>query len=160
LPELEEAFIKTATLEAYRIATNNYTADSLMSNRDRFEAKVKELLSKQLEPEGFILQQLTSSLTPPQSLRDAINAKNMAIQKAMQVENEVKKEQAQAQINVAKARGDAEALRIQADAEAYANEKRQASLTPLVVQQQFIQKWNGVLPQYGSVPQIFKDVAK
>jgi regulator of protease activity HflC (stomatin/prohibitin superfamily) len=160
LPELEEAFLKTATLEAYRIATNNYTADSLMSNRDKFEAKVKELLIKQLEPEGFVLQQLTSSLTPPQSLKDAIDAKNTAIQKAMQVENEVKKEQAQAQINIAKARGIAEALRIQADAEAYANEKRQQSLTPLVIQQQFIEKWNGALPQYGTVPQVFKDIAK
>jgi hypothetical protein len=42
LPEIEDGFLKTATLEAYRIATNKYTADSLMSHREEYETLAKK----------------------------------------------------------------------------------------------------------------------
>jgi hypothetical protein len=45
-----------------------------------------------------------------------------------------------------------------ARAEAEANRLRQATLTPLLLQQQFVEKWNGVLPVYGQVPQLFKNI--
>jgi regulator of protease activity HflC (stomatin/prohibitin superfamily) len=160
LPEIEDGFLKTATLEAYRIATNKYTADSLMSHREEYENLAKKLLNQQLESQGFILQQLTTSLTPPASLKAAIDAKNTAIQVAMQAENKIKQAEAEAKIKRAQAEGNAESLKIQADAEAYANMKRQQTLTPLLIQQQFLEKWNGQLPQYGVVPQIFKDISK
>jgi regulator of protease activity HflC (stomatin/prohibitin superfamily) len=78
----------------------------------------------------------------------------------MQAENKIKQAEAEAKIKRAQAEGNAESLKIQADAEAYANLKRQQTLTPLLIQQQFLEKWNGQLPQYGVVPQIFKDISK
>lgn len=47
---------------------------------------------------------------------------------------------------------------IECEADAQANRLRQQSLTPLLIQQQFIEKWNGALPTYGQVPQIFKGI--
>jgi hypothetical protein len=37
-------------------------------------------------------------------------------------------------------------MRIKADAEAYYNRTISASLSPMIVQEDFIEKWNGVLP--------------
>ena len=65
---------------------------------------------------------------------------------------------AEAKIKVATAEGNAQALLTQAKAEAEANRMKQATLTPLLIQQQYIDKWNGVLPVYGQVPQLFKSV--
>lgn len=158
LPDLEEGIIKTTVKEAYRVTINNYSSDILMSSRDKFENEVGTYLKKQLGDEGFIVEQMTSGIKPPQSIIDAINAKNKAVQDAMRIDNEVKSTEAEAKKKVAKAEGDAQALRIQADADAYANSKRQTSLTPLLIQQQFIDKWDGKLPVYGQVPQVFKGI--
>lgn len=34
-----------------------------------------------------------------------------------------------------------------------------ASLSPLIVQQMMLDKWDGKLPVYGTVPTLFKDIA-
>ena len=69
------------------------------------------------------------------------------VQAALKAENEVKEAEANAKIAVAKAEGEARAMKIKADAEAYYNRTISASLTSLIVQEDFIEKWNGVLPQ-------------
>jgi regulator of protease activity HflC (stomatin/prohibitin superfamily) len=158
LGRLEDGIIKTTVKEAYRVTINNYTSDVLMSSRDRFEQEVAIYLKKELGSEGFIVEQITSGLKPPQGIIDAINGKNKAVQDAMRIDNEVKSTEAEAKKKVAKAEGDASALKIQADAEAYANKARLSSLTPLLIQQQFIEKWNGVLPVYGSTPTLMKSI--
>ena len=38
-------------------------------------------------------------------------------------------------------------MRIKADAEAYYNKTISASLSNLIIQENFLEKWNGVLPQ-------------
>lgn len=160
LPELEIGFIKTSVYDAFRIATNSFTADSLISNRQRYEALVRQLLDKELITNGFTISQFTSNLAYPETFKKSIEAKNAMVQQALQAENEVKLSEAKAKIQIAKANGEAQSLRIQADADAYANKARQTSLTPLLVQQQFIEKWDGQLPTYGTVPQLFKDITK
>jgi regulator of protease activity HflC (stomatin/prohibitin superfamily) len=158
LEQIEEGFLKTSVYDAFRIATNKYTADELISNRAQFEIEVRKLLESQLLNEGFIVNQFTSNLIYPESFKNAINAKNNAVQTALRAENEVKTAEAQAKIKVATAEGNASALIVQAKAEAEANKLKQQTLTPLLIQQQYIEKWNGVLPTYGQVPQLFKNI--
>lgn len=64
--------------------------------------------------------------------------KNKAIQESLRAENEVKKAEADAKIAVAKAQGDAKAMKIKADAEAYYNRTISASLSPMIVQEDWI----------------------
>jgi len=128
--------------------------------KEIFEKKIRIVLENNLRKEGFIIQQFTSNLSYPESFKKSIEAKNAAVQTALQAENNVKTAEANAKIQIAKTHGQAEALKIQADADAYANKVRQSSLTPLLVQQQFIEKWNGALPVYGTVPTIFKDITR
>jgi regulator of protease activity HflC (stomatin/prohibitin superfamily) len=158
LDDIEVGFLKTSVYDAFRIATNSYTADSLISNREGFEARVRGILEKQLNAEGFMIQQFTSNLEYPKTFVDAINAKNNAVQQALKAENDVRTAEANAKIKVATAQGNADALLVQAKAEAEANKLKQATLTSLLLQQQFVEKWNGVLPVYGQVPQLFKSI--
>ena len=158
LEQIEEGFLKTAVYDAFRLATNKYTADELISNRAQFEIEVRRLLEGQLLGEGFIVNQFTSNLLYPDSFKEAINAKNNAVQAALRAENEVKTAEAQAKIKVATAEGNAQAMLTQAKAEAEANRMKQQTLTPLLIQLEYVNKWDGKLPVYGQVPTIFKNI--
>jgi regulator of protease activity HflC (stomatin/prohibitin superfamily) len=146
LSMIESGFLKTAVYDAFRVVANSYTADALISNRQEFEKKVREVLVSQLEPEGFILSQFTSNLIYPQTFKKAIEAKNNAVQTALTAENQVKTAEAEAKIKIARAEGSAKAMLTQAKAEAEANQLKQRTLTPMLIQQQWIEKWNGKLP--------------
>ena len=146
LPELEEGFLKTAIYDAFRLATNSYTAEELISNRAAFEVKVRGLLETQIVKEGFIVNQFTSNLEYPTSFKNAINAKNNAVQQSLMALNQVKTAEAQANIKIATAKGNAEALLTNARAEAESNRLRQQTLTPMILQQKWIEKWNGSVP--------------
>jgi regulator of protease activity HflC (stomatin/prohibitin superfamily) len=158
LQDIEEGFLKTAVYDAFRLATNKYTADELISNRAVFEIEVRRLLDGQLLKEGFIINQFTSNLIYPETFKRSIEAKNNAVQAALRAENEVKTAEAQAKIKVATAEGNAQAMLTSAKAEAESNRMKQVTLTPLLLQLEYINKWDGKLPVYGTVPQMFKNI--
>ena len=144
---------------AFRIQLNNYTTDELVSKREEFERAIEDRLSKELLAENFKLEQMTSGLQYPQTLVNAIDAKNAAVQEAQKAQNEVLKIKAEAEKKIAAANGEAKALKIKGDAEAEYNRKIAASLSPLIVQQMMLDKWDGKLPVYGTMPTLFKDIA-
>jgi regulator of protease activity HflC (stomatin/prohibitin superfamily) len=146
LADIEEGFLKTTIYDAFRMTANSYTAEELISNRQIFETKVRQVLDGTLLKEGFIINQMTSNLGYPETFKKAIEAKNNAVQSALTAENQVKTAEAQAKIKVAQANGNAEALLANARAEAESNKLRQQTLTPLLLQQMWIEKWNGALP--------------
>jgi len=97
---------------------------------------------------------------PPKIVAEIEN-KVMKVQQAAAKENEVREAEAQAKINEAKATGEARAkeisaetnariVKLNADAEAYANEKISRSLTPLLLEDKKINKWNGVESLYNA----------
>ena len=158
--ELEEGYIRTCIYEAYRTCANQYTSDSLMSHRANFEGDVRQRLEKSLMAEGFLVEEFTSKITPPTSLLSMIDAKNTAIQSALKAENEVKEAEANAKIAVAKAEGNAKAMKIKADAEAYYNRTIAASLSPMIIQEDMIEKWDGKMPQIVGGDGMMLDVSK
>ena len=130
---------------AFRIELNRYTTDELVSKREEFERAIEERLTKELEQENFHLEQMTSGLQYPNTLVAAIDAKNEAVQEALKIENEVKAVEANAK---------------KAIAEAEYNRKISASLSPLIINQEMIDKWDGKLPIYGATPTLFRDLGK
>lgn len=146
LVEIEQQFMRNTIYDAYRIVANSFSSDSVMSNRERFEDRIQMILTKNLSKDGFVYDQLTSAITPPESLRQMIDEKNASIQARLKAENQAKQADAEAKVKVATATGEAQALLVRAKAESEANRLRQQSLTPLLVQQQWIQKWDGKLP--------------
>jgi regulator of protease activity HflC (stomatin/prohibitin superfamily) len=147
LGAIEAGFLKTAVYDAFRVVANSYTADELISNRELFENKVRKNLETHLLPEGFVLAQFTSNLVYPETFKKAIEAKNNAVQSALRAENEVKTAEAQAKIKVATAAGNAQAMLTSAKAEAEANRLKQQTITPMLLQLEWINKWNGRLPE-------------
>lgn len=133
--------------DAFRIQFNKYTTDEITGKREEFEDRVQKYLTQQLDTEGFHLEQLTSGITYPKTIVDAINAKNQAVQKAMEAENQLKVAEAKAKIKL-----------VEAEAEAKANQLKQQTLTPLLIQKEFIEKWDGRTPLYGNAPVMFKTV--
>ena len=143
---IEEGFLKTTIYDAFRMTANAYTAEELISNRQTFETRVRTTLDAALIKEGFIISQLTSNLGYPETFKKAIEAKNNAVQQSLTAENQVKTAEAQAKIKVAQAQGNAEAMLTAAKAEAEANSLKQKTITPMLLQLEWINKWNGVLP--------------
>jgi regulator of protease activity HflC (stomatin/prohibitin superfamily) len=133
--------------DAFRIQFNSFTTDSLISNRATFESMVQVMLDTALMNEGFKLEQLTSGITYPPSIVEAIEAKNKAIQDAMRVQNELAKAKANAEIKITEAKAQAESQRL-----------LEQTLTDKLLQKDFIAKWDGKLPVYGEVPKMFKQV--
>ena len=171
LKDIENGFIKTAVYDAFRMATNKYTADSLISNRELFESRVRQILEKQLSSEGFMVNQFTSNLVYPKTFKQAIDAKNAAVQKAFQIENEVKQTEAQAKISIVKveaaakiriinAEAYANATLKEAEADAKAGKLRLSYISPTYINYIMATTWDGKLPQYGTVPSMFKDIGR
>ncbi len=145
IQEITNTTLYNYVKDAFRIQMNKYTTEELISNRQRFENDVQKTLDSVLIKDGFHLEQLTSGLKYPESILDAIDKKNKAVQQALQVENELK---------IAEAK--AKKIIMEAEAEAKANKLRQQSLNPLLIQQQLIEKWDGETPLYGNTPNFFK----
>lgn len=135
--------------DAFRIQLNNFTTDYIVSNRDSIENAIERYLSAALLRENFQLEQLTSGLKYPETIVKAVNAKNEAIQRAQQAQNEV-----------AVAEANAKKLIVAAQAEAEANRLKQQALTPQILEKMWIEKWDGKLPVYGQVPTLFRDISK
>jgi regulator of protease activity HflC (stomatin/prohibitin superfamily) len=159
LESIEEGFLKTTIYDAFRMTANSYTAEELISNRQTFETKVRAKLDDDLLKEGFVINQLTSNLGYPETFKKAIEAKNNAVQQSLTAENQVKTAEANAKIQVAKAEGNAQAMLATAKAEAESYRLKQSSITPMLLQQMWIEKWDGKVSQYsmggsGATPMI------
>lgn len=124
------------TKDAFRVQLNKFTTDEIVSNRETVEKAIETQLSEELQKEGFTLEQLTSGLKYPQSIVEAVNAKNKAVQESQRVQNEL-----------AIVKAEAEKKIVAAQAEKEANELRTKALTPAILQQQWIEKWDGTLPK-------------
>lgn len=160
--ELSKTVIHNYLREAFNTTASNYTAAELYEKRTEFQKESEHKIKSLLEKDGFVIDQvvLLNELRLPRSVVDNIELKVSASQMALRKQEELAQSIADAQKKIEEARGVAEALRIQADAERYAFDQRQKALTPLLIQQQMIEKWDGKLPVYGEVPRLFHNITK
>lgn len=151
VPEIINGPLFNHVKDAFRIQLNKFTTNEIVSMRDSLEKAVEKQLVATLNREGFQLEQLTSGLTYPSTIVEAVNAKNKTEQEALKALNELK---------VAEAR--AQKLVVEAKAEKEANELKTQALTPAVLQQMWIEKWDGSVPAVitGGNSQMFMDISK
>lgn len=121
--------------DAFKEEINSRTDNELISNQTEFQNAIEAKLTKELLAENFIVTKVTTGIKYPTTLLDIINEKNKVAQEEARVENEVKIAQKQA-----------EKLLIQARAEKEANILRTQALTPQVLEQMWIEKWDGSVP--------------
>jgi len=138
-------FLRDTTRNIVAQIGSEYTFDDVNgAKKEEFLTKVGKTLGENVRPYGVNVQQfgLIGSLRPPKALLDAVNSKTQAIQKSIQVENEVRQAEAEAKKKIAIANG-----------EAAANRALASSLDPkllewekLQIMRQQIAKWNGQMP--------------
>ena len=135
IKSLERSAILSEVKNAYKDICGLYETDSLINNRPQFEKEVEALLSKRLTERGFTLSNIQSSVKPNDAMQSAINSKNISVQNALKLKNELEAAKAEAEKIVVAARGEAEANRI-----------KQQSITPELIQMKAVERWDGKLP--------------
>ena len=138
-------FLRDTTRNIVANLGSEYTFDEINGTRkEEFLQRTGKLLNETVRPFGVNIQQfgLIGSLRPPSTLLEAVNAKTQAIQKSIQVENEVRSAQAEAKKKVAIAEGEAAANR----ALASSLDPRLLEWERLKIMREQIAKWNGTMP--------------
>ena len=155
---IQHGYVKQAIRQALQEVVGAYPiADIIGPKKAESTNKVRTLLEQRLSPYGIEVKQFTiNELRPPQSVIDAINAKNVMQQQALTAQNELQKNTFQAQGDSIKAAGRAKAITAEAEAQARANEMLARSITPTLVQYEMTKRWNGQMPQVtgGAMPMI------
>jgi regulator of protease activity HflC (stomatin/prohibitin superfamily) len=142
-------YIRSVVRNAITRQASNYTATQLLGKgRGIFEDASEKQVKAELSASGFEVRNFSfiGELRAPEAIVKSINAKFAAQQSAIQAENKVVQSRAEAEQEVAKANGDARSILVRAQAQAQANKILAASLTPELVLNKQIEKWNGVLP--------------
>jgi len=138
-------FLRDSTRNIVANIGSEYNFDDINgTKKEEFLARVGKALNENVRQFGVNIQQfgLIGSLRPPQALLEAVNSKTQAIQKSIQIENEVRAAQAEAKKRVAIAEGEAAANR----ALASSLEPRLLEWERLKIMREQITKWNGQMP--------------
>ena len=106
-------------------------------------------LRQKLGPDGIRFDNISiiGKMRMPPQVEESINAVIEATQRAIEAQNKVAQSRAEADQRVAEASGIAQSTMIRAKAQADANQLLNSSLTPMLIQYEALQKWNGTLPQ-------------
>lgn len=172
--EVRDSFIKPNIMSWTKEVTAKYpVTDILGDERANLNSAVSEYIRDKFEPYGIIIENVSLiDIDADDETRASVQRKVNAQQELELAQIEQKTANVQAQkdkevaliaaekereveaINAEKAKiraeGEAEAVRIQAEAQAEANEMIAESLTPELIEQQKIDRWNGDVPRvYG-----------
>jgi prohibitin 1 len=124
---VEDRILAPAVNEVVKAATAQKTASEILSKRAELKRDIDQALSNRLKRYDVVLDDVSIvnvSFTP--EFNKAIEAKQIAQQQAEQ-----------AKFLVEKARSESEANRV-----------KQESITPQILQQRALEKWDGHFPQY------------
>jgi regulator of protease activity HflC (stomatin/prohibitin superfamily) len=145
--------------DVVRDVGGKYSVETIADHRDAINTEIRTRLVAEFKDLPFVFED--AALRKIQ-LPGNIMAKITAVQEAKQEEERLKIINRQAEQNkqititnaeaekaklVIAAEADAQAVLLRAEAQAQANTKLANSLTPLLVQQNQVEKWNGTVPQ-------------
>jgi regulator of protease activity HflC (stomatin/prohibitin superfamily) len=152
--------IDPAAQEVLKAQTATHNAAEILLQRPIMKNDIQKALAAWLVKYGIELKEAAlANIRFDPAYEKAIEAKQIEEQKAEQKRYELIQAQRQAEIVTAQAKGKgdaalaeakgvADALRVKGEAEAAYNAKVAGSLTPVLIQQQYLARWDGRLPQY------------
>lgn len=150
--DVRDSFIKPNIVSWTKEVIARYkVSDILGEERANVNLALTDYLSEKFEKYGITISNVSLiNIEVDEETRQAINAKITAQQNAetQSINNQtnIDKAAAEAQVKLTQAQAEADAKMIQAEAEAKANELLQQSLTDKILRQEYIDKWNGELP--------------
>lgn len=157
LDRMSDALIAPTTQKALELVTTNYNViDILGEKKSNVYSELDVRLSEEFAKYGveFVSISITD-MNAGENIEAAIEAEAVAKkavetaeQELLKAETEAKKKSVVAQAEQDAAKIEAETKIIKAEADQKANQLLQQSLTDELLEQQWIQKWNGVAPTY------------
>jgi regulator of protease activity HflC (stomatin/prohibitin superfamily) len=159
---LGSRIIAPAVSNDVKAVTANYDAEELVTKRDIVAEQIKAQIISSLAPYHLTVEAVNvANFAFSDAYTQAIEQKQVAQQQALQAQytlqqtqitaqQQVVQAKAQADAAVATAQGQAEALLLTAQAQAKANGLIADSLTPTLLQQKALDRWDGNLPTYFS----------
>ena len=151
----ETILIVPATHEALKSVSAQYTAEELISDRQRVSEVVMSVLNDKTSVNGIDITAFNIiDFDFSSEYIKAVEDKQVAEQKKKQadIENQTAIEKAKAEAERVKieSQGQADALRIEAAGRSESYRLQNEALTELNIQMEYINKWNGRLPQIQS----------
>ncbi|HCH65652.1 MAG TPA: membrane protease subunit, stomatin/prohibitin [Deltaproteobacteria bacterium] len=147
LGQVESTIIEPVLQEAVKTATARYNAEELITKRRDVKEAITAYVRERLDASDLSVTDLSIvNFEFDQKYQDAIEAKQVAEQKALTATNDLRRIEVEAKQREARAQGEASAMLIQARAEAERQELLRRTMTPELVQWQAIQKWDGRMP--------------
>jgi len=147
--EITHVVLRNIVRDAFVFEACDKKVDQIYgAGKMQFIRDVEDNIKSQVSEIGINVSRifLISDLRLPKQVQVALDLKIEATQRAEQRENEIREAEAEAAKLAAHAQGIADKVSIEATAQANANIKLAQSLTPALVQYEFLQKWNGALP--------------
>jgi regulator of protease activity HflC (stomatin/prohibitin superfamily) len=160
--EITNVDLRNMVRDAFNAHASTEPIESVYGSGKRdLLASVQDDITKQCSEFGIIIEKISliGEFRLPGRVKESINQKIQATQRAQQRQNEVAESIAQANKLRAIAKGEADALLTRAEAEAKANRVVAESISPALIQYRSVTKWNGTLPQVtgGAIPMISLD---
>lgn len=125
-------------------------AEDLVQSRSEVQSAIFEELKETLAPSGIIVTAFAiENLSFDSAFEESIQAKVIAAQDALKMQNKTAEREEEAKQQVIAAQAEADSLKIKADAEAYAIKAVQEQLnsSPNYIDYLKINNWDGKLPQ-------------
>lgn len=144
----KERVVDPAIQESVKATTAAFTAEELITQREKAREQARQLLAQKLERFNILVDELNIvDFKFSADFEKAIEAKQVAAQRVKEAENKLKQVEVEAQQQVVQAEASAKATVTRAEAEARANRLLTDSLSDRILQLESIKKWDGKLPQ-------------
>ncbi|MDQ0214639.1 regulator of protease activity HflC (stomatin/prohibitin superfamily) [Oikeobacillus pervagus] len=135
---IEDSYLKTRFWDAGRKAIAKYSViDTYGEKSSEAAVKIQEIFSEDVSDLGFIVDNLTLGVPKPDKSTQA------AINKRVEAAQELERKQIELKI----AQAEAEKKKIEAQGIAEYNEIIKKSISPEVIQNKWIEKWDGKMPK-------------
>ena len=134
--DLVDKIIRPAISNSVKAVTAHYNAEDLIIHRDAVRDEIQKEITAELQPYRVVVDSVNiTDFHFSEEFAQAIERKQIAQQRALQARYELDQAKVLAQQRV-----------VEAQAQSQAQQLLQQTLTPEVIQQQAIAKWDGHLP--------------
>lgn len=134
--DLVDKIIRPAISNSVKAITAHYNAEDLIIHRDEVRSQIQTQITSELQPYRVVVDAVNiTDFHFSDEFAQAIERKQIAQQRALQARYELEQAKVLAQQRV-----------VEAQAQSQAQQLLQQTLTPELIQQQAIAKWDGRLP--------------
>jgi hypothetical protein len=136
---LQDNILETKILDIMKEASRTYSTDDLMASGGsiKFENAVQELVKSEFDKRGLELISFSAQLNFSEKVTAKIDSRNEVNTNITVLDQKIEEQKKQNELE--------ELVKQQ-------NLIRSAGITPALLQQQFIEKWDGKTPLYGNMP--------